>query len=246
MFDTGGVVLPAAVSPLRELADRARPVVLARDNTIALGGPLSAVIPGGALVRGSTLTIAGPGATSVALGLVAGASVEGSWVAMVGLADLAPVAVIDAGLDPGRVAFIDPGTSGRHVDVIAALIGAIDIVMVDDRLPVRQGDARRLSARLRERGSIMVVLHPGTDPAGRRRDTGIAPVWSADVSLTVDAETWSGPDHGHGHLRSRRLSVATSGRGRAARGSRHVFAFPSTEGDVVEVDPGATVIPFAR
>jgi len=253
MFDTVGMVLSVSTSQLRELADRVKPVVLARENVLSISGPLAAVVPDGSLRRGSTLTIAGSGATSVALELVSGASRAGSWTALVGLHDVAPVAVLEAGLNPERVAFINPGQSARHADVIAALVGAVDLIMVDARLSLRQQEIRRLGARLRECGSVMVVVMPGTDPLTLRCTGEIGSAWTADVALMVEAASWQGPDRGHGHVQSRRISIETLGRGRAAGGRRHVFEFPSGEGTIVSGDPAidasdavATVLPFVR
>ncbi len=77
VFDTGGVVVPAE---LRQVADRARPVTLARERTLPVTEPLQALLPDGALARGSAVAVAAAGATSLALNLVAAASRAGSWV----------------------------------------------------------------------------------------------------------------------------------------------------------------------
>ena len=239
---------------LAALAERVRPVSLAVDRTLPVAGPLGAVLAG--LGRGTVVALNGSGATSMALGLVGGAASDHIWTVVVGLADLAPVALVDAGLDPTRVALVDPGTSGRHVEAIAAVLGAVDLVLVDARLPLRPTDARRLTARARERGTVLVVLAPGADPT-RWRDRPAASVWPADVVVSVRAEPWWGAEAGHGHLRGRMLEVHVTGRGRAARGDRHRVAFPDPDGsvrvldhDVIDRldDPGgdAMVLPFAR
>ena len=156
--------LPSSVAPpsLQELAERIRPVVLARQAVVPVVEPLAQLVPDGGLIRGSTVTIGGVGATSLALQLSTAASQSGSWVVVVGLNDLAPVAVLEANLDAERIAFIDPGDSGRHVDVLAALIGAVDVIVLDARLSLRPSDGRRLASRLRERGSVLIVVSPGS------------------------------------------------------------------------------------
>lgn len=230
MFDTGGMALPVRPLPpargpsspedrralARSLAERIRPLVTARDRRIEVSGPFGAFVDGG-LARGSVLAVEGIGATSLALGMAA-ATASGTWCVVVGLTDLAPVGVVEAGLDPARVAFVDVDGSGRTAEVIAALVGAVDLVLVDARLPVRPVEVRRIGARLRERGSVVVVVRP--DGGG-----ACAP-WSADVALTARAATWTGPGRGEGHLRSRSLAVDVVGRGRAARTRRHDLLLP--------------------
>lgn len=240
------MVLPAALpSPslppsVQELAERIRPVVLARQAVVAVAEPLQRLLPDGGLLRGSTITIGGVGATSMALQLIATASQEGSWVAIVGVNELAPSAVLEASLAAERIAFIDPGHSGRQVDVLAALIGAVDVIVLDARVALRPTEARRLSSRLRERGSILVVVSPG----------GVVnSSFSVDLSLTVSDAQWEGLGCGHGHLRSRRVRVGVDGRGRASRTTRCELLLPSCDG---QIDVGehahedGTVVAFNR
>lgn len=243
------MVLPAALPPeLSALAERVRPVALAADRVLPLSGPLAAVLP--ALGRGEILTVAGSGATSFALGVVEGMArgTSGSWVVVMGLPELAPSAVHDVGLDPARVAFVDPGTTGRHLDALAALVGAVDLVVIDARLPLRAADARRLAARARERGSVMVVVQPGVDPSRWRTGGSVPRIWPADVACTVRAERWWGVERGNGHLRSRELEVHVTGRGRHARGACHRLALPALDGGIEVLDPtpvrDATVLRF--
>lgn len=238
------MVLPAALPSdtpsLHELAERLRPVVLAREAVVPVLEPLRILLPDAGLVRGSTLAIGGVGATSLALHLVSGASQAGSWVAIVGLNDLAPVAVIEAGIDIGRVAFIDPGGSGRQIDVVAALIGAVDIVMVDARLSMSPSKGRRLASRSRERGSILVTVSPEVEPSSP---------WPVDLSLRVHDAQWEGLGRGHGHLRSRRVRVGVDGRGRASRPVERDVLLPGVGGQVTTEEratEGGTVVAFNR
>jgi hypothetical protein len=97
---------------------------------------------------------------------------------------------------------------------VAALLDAIDVVAL--RVPggrVRAADARRLSARTRERGSVLVVVGPW--PEG------------PDVRLQATTSTWTGLGDGHGALASRRIAVVGSGRGAAARERRVAVELPS-------------------
>ncbi|CAM8647110.1 hypothetical protein MCEKE4_01344 [Acidimicrobiia bacterium] len=202
--------------------------------------PLERLVPDGGLIRGSTITIGGVGATSLALQLSTAASQSGSWVVVVGLNDLAPAAVLEANLDAERIAFIDPGNSGRHVDVLAALIGAVDVIVLDARLSLRPSDSRRLASRLRERGSILIVVSPGG---------AVNSSLSADLSLTVSDAQWEGLGCGYGHLRSRRVCVGVNGRGRASRTARCELLLPSVDAQVATAEPereDGTVVAFSR
>jgi hypothetical protein len=158
----------------------------------------------------------------------------------VGLNDLAPAAVLEANLDAERVAFIDPGNSGRHVDVLAALIGAVDVIVFDARLSLRPSDSRRLASRLRERGSILIVVSPGG---------AVNSSLSADLSLTVSDAQWEGLGCGYGHLRSRRVRVGVNGRGRASRTARCELLLPSVDAQVAAAESereDGTVVAFSR
>lgn len=234
--------LPSSVAPpsLQELAERIRPVVLARQAVVPVVEPLAQLVPDGGLIRGSTVTIGGVGATSLALQLSTAASQSGSWVVVVGLNDLAPVAVLEANLDAERIAFIDPGNSGRHVDVLAALIGAVDVIVLDARLSLRPSDGRRLASRLRERGSILIVVSPGG---------AVNSSLSVDLSLTVGDAQWEGLGRGHGHLRSRHVRVGVNGRGRASRTARCELLLPAIDAQVAIAESereDGTVVAFSR
>ena len=234
--------LPSSVVPpsLQELAERIRPALLARQAVVPVVEPLAQLVPDGGLIRGSTITIGGVGATSLALQLSTAASQSGSWVVVVGLNDLAPVAVLEANLDAERIAFIDPGDSGRHVDVLAALIGAVDVIVLDARLSLRPSDGRRLASRLRERGSILIVVSPGG---------AVNSSLSVDLSLTVGDAQWEGLGRGHGHLRSRHVCVGVNGRGRASRTARCELLLPAIDAQVAIAESereDGTVVAFSR
>src|SRR5690242_3440513 len=77
---------PAARERLDALGRGARPAVAAHERTLALGGELAGLIPGGALVRGSVVGVDGPagaGATTLALELAAAVTAAGEWAVAV-------------------------------------------------------------------------------------------------------------------------------------------------------------------
>ena len=188
---------------LDELATRARPVVLARDERLPVLPPLEPLLPGGGLRRGSVVAVSGSNA--LLLAVVAAASAAGSWVGAVGLPDLGLVAAERIGVALERLALVpDPGS--QWPTVTGALLDALDIVIVQPPARARAADTRRLQAKARERGSVLVAA--GGWPEG------------ADVRLAVTARRWAGLGDGHGHLQSCEVDVVVSGRGAASREQR--------------------------
>ena len=73
-----------ARAQLDDAARSARPLVLARDRSVALGGALADLVPDGTVVRGSVLRMvgaAGAGATTIAFELAAAFTALGEWAA---------------------------------------------------------------------------------------------------------------------------------------------------------------------
>ncbi|NTW42604.1 MAG: hypothetical protein HGA44_22485, partial [Cellulomonadaceae bacterium] len=107
--------------------------------------------------------------------------------------------------------------------VVAALLDGMDVVVVGPRATLLDGDRRRLSARARERSSVLV---PTTTWTG------------ANVVLTAVTSRWEGLGQGHGRLRSRRLRVERHGRGSAAQVWHGEVALPlqGTPAVVVPLD----------
>jgi hypothetical protein len=187
------------------LGQRARPLVLADERALPVAAPLAPLLPGEHLRRGSTVAVRR--SVALALALVAEASASGSWVAAVGLPDLGVVAAAEAGIVLDRLALVPAPTRRNWAAVVAALLDAIDVVLVRPPAGAHAADTRRLAARARERGSVLVPLGDvWTDPV--------------DLHLAVTASRWRGLGQGHGRLEARWVEVAAGGRGTAAR-ERH-------------------------
>jgi hypothetical protein len=206
---------------VRELGGRAQPVTLARDQLLPVLPPLADLFPEGGLRRGSTVVVRpgqqGDGATSLAMALMVSASQAGSWCAAVGLADVGPVAAAGLGVCLERLALV-PAPGDQWPAVTAALLDAVDVVLVRARRP-RPADVRRLAARARERGTVLLA-YSGSWPDG------------ADLRLAVAASAWQGLGQGHGHLQARAVEVAATGRGAAARPRRARMWLPGPGGTV--------------
>jgi hypothetical protein len=217
----------AALATLGGLAERVRPVTLAREQLLPVAPALEPLLPRGGLRRGSVVAVqAGPGtsgATSLALSLAAEASAAGSWVAGVGLRSIGLAAAAEMGVALERFVLVAAPDRDAWPTVVAALVDGFDLVVVDPGRGLRPVDARRLVARARERGAVIVSLG-GSD--------------HADLRLQVTGTRWDGLEDGHGHLRGRRVTVEAGGRGEASRPRRADLWLPGPGGGVeVALDP---------
>jgi len=225
---------PVAFERLAEAARRARPPSLSGEHVLPVAEPLEPLLPGG-LRRGTSLHVAGRrdgiGSTSLALAVLAGPSSSGSWAAAVGVPSLGLAAAVGFGVDLDHLVLVpDAGAPGGPTwsTAVATLLDAVDVVVVRPPARVPGGEARRLAARARERGSVLVRL-------------GAAGDWpeAADACLTVTSTEWEGLGLGHGHLRARRAVVESSGR-RAFDRSRRTTLWLPGPGGVLAAAPRAT------
>ena len=207
---------------LEQLAERVRPVTLADQQVLPALPALEQLLPNGGLQRGTMIETRGRGATSLALSLAAGPSRAGSWTASVGLPRLGLAAAAELGVDLARLAVVADPEPSQWGSVVAELIGAFDVVLVRVPRRARAVDARRVGARARERGTVLVHL------ADSERSWPEGP----DLCLAVTSMSWDGLGEGHGHLRARRVEVAATGRRRAARPKHASLWLPDSDGRV--------------
>jgi hypothetical protein len=236
-----GMALPSTIDrpagDLRALGERVRPFTLAGSQRVPVLPALGALLPEG-LSRGSVVAVEAArgvaGTTSLALALTTGAARAGAWVAVVGAGSLGLVAAHGLGVPLERLVVVEPGAAASTADrsaVVAALVDGFDVVLLgaEARSRLRRGDARRLQARVRERGAVLVGVG-GDLPGG-----------SAQVRLAVTAAAWEGVGEGEsgrpGHLLRRRVAVEASGRGAASRPRRAELWLPGPDGAVEAVAP---------
>jgi hypothetical protein len=201
------VVTPAAALTTQD--DHLLPVVAA----------LQPLLPDGGLRRGSTVNVQGVGATSLALALLTEPNATGAWCAAVGVGSLGLLAADRTGLTLSRLVLVaEPGRDWPAI--VAALLDAFEIVLLQPPSHSNAGLLRRLVARVRERDRVLVTL--GDESAGL----------SCDVRLVGTAGVWEGLGWGSGHLRSRQLEVRAEGRRLAGRARHATVWLPDQEGRV--------------
>jgi hypothetical protein len=176
--------------------------------------PLAPLLPGGGMRRGSVIAV--HGSMALLLALLAAATAQGAWAAVIGVCDLGVLAAAEAGVAVQRLALI-PRPGPDPARVTAALLDGVGLVALAgaDRIPA--GARRSLAARARQRGSVLL-------PLGR---------WpGAEVELDCRAEVWHGTEAGHGRLHSREVVVRAVGRGAAGRPRTARLLLPGPGGPV--------------
>ena len=171
---------------LRAAAARAAPAVLARDRLLTVADPLGALLPAGGVQRGSTVALDGPpgaGSTTIACSLAAAATSAGEWAAVVDLdGTFGARAAGAAAVALERCAVVRHVPLDRWSTVVAALLDGVALVVATVPSRLRAGEARRLTARARERASVLVALGE----------------WPAEASLRLHARggAWTGLEQG--------------------------------------------------
>ncbi len=165
---------------------------------------IAALLPGGALKEGSAYSVAG--STTLAMTLLSGPSAAGAWCAVVGVPNFGAEAAARCGIVLERLALV-PSPGDQWLTVTAALVDVMGAVLLCP--PARASDAEmaRLNARLRQRGTALIVL--GDWPQSEAR-------------LELHENSWRGLGDGHGYLTAHEATVsvvarAGSGRPRTAR-----------------------------
>ena len=100
----------------------------------------------------------------------------------------------------GRLAVV-PRPGIEAPTVVAALLDGVDVVVVGPDVALSDAERRKLSARARDRGSVLLST---ADWPG------------AGVVLTVESGRWTGIDAGEGRLRTHEIRLVRTGRGSAA------------------------------
>lgn len=182
---------------------------------------LAGLLPHGALRVGTSYSVTG--STALTMALLAGPSAAGAWCGVVGMPGFAAQTARDLGLDLDRLVFVpDPGP--RWLSVVGALVDALTVVAVRPPAAIRDAEAARIAARLRQREAVLIA----DGPWPRR-----------EAHLSVAESSWIGVGSGHGHLTARQVTVTAVGRGTAIRPRRARLWLPDPEGMVRPVEESA-------
>lgn len=203
------------------LAEQVRPLALSAEQLLPVAAPFAPFLPHGGLVRGTVVATSGSaGSTSLAIALAVEAVAGGSWAVTTGLPTFGLAAAHDLGLPLERLAMVAPPPPETWLAVVAALLEGFDLVLVGPPPRLPASGARRLVARLRERGAVLVQVGW---PSGRWPER-------AELTLDVEAARWEGIGEGWGCCRARRVAVAASGRRGAERPCRGWLWLPDETG----------------
>lgn len=182
---------------------------------------LARLLPEGGLRPGAAYSVAGG---ALLLALLAEPSAAGSWCGVVGIPELGAEAARSAGVALDRLALV-PNPGERWLSVVAALAEVLPVVAVRPTSRVREADAARLAARLRERSTLLLVC--GEWPR-------------VEATIGLREPRWDGLGAGHGYLSGREVEVTVATRHTPVpRATR--LRLPDTAGRLSAVAPSAAV-----
>ncbi|MEJ1155134.1 hypothetical protein [Microbacterium marmarense] len=183
---------------------------------------LSELLPGGGLMPGGVYSLSG--ATSLLFGLLARPSQDGSWCGIIGMPEVGIEAAERLGVELERLVLV-PEPGKRWIAVAATLAEVLPVVAVRPLSRAGNAEISRLSARLRDRGGVMLVQGP----------------WpQAEATLAVSEARWEGLGKGHGYLATRTLTVTSSSK-RWPVPRRRTMLLPNLDGTIVSAPEAATV-----
>lgn len=234
MFDTGGMRAGALKNDRDKPSGPQNPsgrlglvhtslttaVTLAHERTVPVAAGLCELVPAGHIQRGSNVAVHGVGATSFALAFAGEAVRNGSFLAIVSSRSFGLSACIDFDIPLRRVVQFTVPEPSLWGQVVAAIIEGFDMVLLADVPKTGTAQARKLVARNRERGSVLMRVG--------------GPAWpdAADLRFDVSRSVWSGLGHGHGHLRERQVAVQVTGRRHHGAPRSHQILLPAAQGGV--------------
>lgn len=156
---------------------------------------LAPLFPEGGLQVGTTYALSSsPGLVAA---LLAAASRDGSWVATVGMPTLGLEALAGHGVDLSRLILV-PAPGDRWLAAASALSEVVPLIAVRPGSRLRDAEASRLSARLRDRGCTLLLVS--------------APWPQSEGSIRMHDPQWHGLGEGWGLLEGCEVTVTVQTR----------------------------------
>lgn len=196
------------------------------DAVLRTDPTLAGLLPGGGLQPGGVYSV--QGSTSLIMALLAGPSSAGAWCAVVGMPGFGVEAASRLGVDLGRLVLV-PRPGDRWFSVTAALADAVGVVVTAPTSRVGETEAARLAARLRQRGTVLVVC--GEWPR-------------VDARVRLASGGWTGVGAGYGYLGTRKLTVTVESRSWGRERSAGLALQPDGQWTAAQDEPDATVSPI--
>ena len=184
---------PAALQTLQQRINAMQPQRLDA-RTLPTASGLVPLLPGGALRAGAMYSVRG--SWQLALMFLTEASQRGSWCGVLGCPSFGAEAAAELGVALDRCVLI-PNPGEHALSIAGSLSDTFEVIVARFDAHVSPANIERLSARLREHGTALVVM--GDWARGESR-------------LTVLNSRWSGLGRGSGLLKGRELTVQTEDR----------------------------------
>jgi hypothetical protein len=184
---------------------------------------LAELLPGGGLKQGAMYSV--ESSATLLLALLAGPSAAGSWCGVVGVPEFGIEAAASFGIDLERLVLV-PSPGDQWLAVTAAIADVLTVVVIKPPRQASEGNLARLTARLRQRGSTLLVV--GSWP-------------QSEAMLSLSQSSWTGIGDGAGHLTARQVTVTVSTRaGGRPRSTRMWLPDPELQFARVEVSTSST------
>ena len=186
--------------------------------TLPVPSDLRAMFIHGGLVRGRTVLCSGDAAITLALRTVSQATQAGSWLGVVGVRNIGVQAASEQGVALQRVVFVQPATTrAEWVSTVAAAADGFDVLMLEVPHGITVADARRVQTRVQSRRNALVLT-------SATQKLALQSVFQPDVVMDATTTQWNGIERGAGHVQSRDVCVAVSGR-RVPKAQQHSLRF---------------------
>lgn len=188
----------------------------------------SSLLPEEGLQTGTTYTVSP--SPSLVLALLAAASRKGHWCAVVGMPTLGVEAAAAFGIELPRMILV-PEPGDRWLAVTSALAEVVPLIAVQPGGRARDADVSRLSARLRDRGSTLLITESTASGA-----------WpQSEGSIRLHDQHWLGVGEGWGLIEGSTATVSARTRHSPLSSSVRV-RLPGAHGAVEELPAEHTAV----